>query len=84
MVFDGLFTVHEIPFAVYEVSLDDLDLLFGVWVWGFFQLVFPSLVEFFKALLEFGGAVFCVFGGGEGCGWVKGGTAEYWWDDSRV
>lgn len=31
----------------------------------------------FEALLEFGGAVFGVFEGSEGGGWLDGGAAEY-------
>lgn len=44
-------------------------------------MVFRVGFEFFEALLEFGGAVFGVFGGGEGGGWVDGGAAEYWGGD---
>ncbi len=36
MVFEGLFAVHEVPFAVDEVSFYGLDLFFCVWIGGFF------------------------------------------------
>lgn len=31
VVFESLFAVHEVPFAVGEVAFHGLDLFFGVW-----------------------------------------------------